>query len=128
MEYYRAEAARTGHSSTLCLMREFHIAETREKIDPRWLAGVIAVNRHYRSAGAAISNDSLDEERAPTFDEYVPGRAVAGTPDDCIREIARARDEVDCDYMMLTPVGLHDPELHIRELRLFAKTVMPEFS
>ena len=127
MKLYREAAAGTGNSTTLCLMREFHIAETRAAVDPRWLEGVIAINRAYRSQGASISNDSLDEERTPTFDEYVPNRAVAGTPDDCIRELTATRDAVQPDSIMLTPVGLHDPELYIRELRLFAKTVMPAF-
>jgi alkanesulfonate monooxygenase SsuD/methylene tetrahydromethanopterin reductase-like flavin-dependent oxidoreductase (luciferase family) len=124
---YRAAAKAAGNSATLCLMREFHIAETRAAINPDWLKGVIEVNRHYRSAGAAISNDSLDEA-PPTFDEYVPGRAIAGTPDDCIREIERTRSEASCEYMMLTPVGLQDPGLYIKELRLFARTVMPGFA
>ena len=66
--------------------------------------------------------------RAVTLEEFVPNRAIVGTPDDCIREMQRIRDLIDPEYLYLTPTGVPDPDQQIRELRLFAKEVMPHFN
>ncbi len=129
---YRSLAAEAGRPSTLCLMRDFHIAETREAMDPEWLPRSIAVNQRYQKAGSSARRDPVSLRllagEAVGLDEFVPGRAIAGDPDDCIREIARCRDLTGCEYMMLVPVGVPSPEQQMRELRLFSKVVMPAFA
>jgi hypothetical protein len=41
--------------------------------------------------------------------------------------VQRIRDLIDPDYVFLTPTGVPDPEQQVRELRLFAREVMPLF-
>jgi hypothetical protein len=52
---------------------------------------------------------------------------VVGSPDDCIREMQRIKDLIDPEWLFITPTGVPDPEQQSRELRLFAKEVMPHF-
>ncbi|MBV9511762.1 MAG: hypothetical protein JO303_15930, partial [Caulobacteraceae bacterium] len=132
VESYRRMAAEAGRQSTICLMRDFHIAETRAAVDPNWLANSVETNRKYQKAKSTAAHDAVGRRvlagETVSFDEYVPNRAVAGAPDDCIREVARAREALRCEYMMLTPVGVPDPAQQLRELRLFAREVAPQFA
>jgi len=65
--------------------------------------------------------------KSVTLEEFVPNRAIVGTPDDCIREMQRIKDLINPDYVYLTPTGVPDPDQQIKELRLFALEVMPHF-
>lgn len=62
-----------------------------------------------------------------TLEDFAPHRAVVGTPDDCIRELQSIKKLVDPEYFFITPTGVPDWEQQVRELRLFAKEVMPHF-
>jgi hypothetical protein len=39
----------------------------------------------------------------------------------------RIKDLINPEYMFITPTGVPDPEQRMKELRLFAKEVMPLF-
>lgn len=129
---YKAIAAEHGRPSTLCLMRELHIAPTRTDIDPNWLRNVVTVWQAYAGAGAEPDRDELSREvmlggQPITLEEFAPNRAIVGDPDDCARELQRIRELIDPEYVMMTPTGVPDPEQQLRELRLFANEVMPAF-
>lgn len=129
---YKAVAAEHGRPSTLCLMRDLHIAPTRAGLDPNWLPNVVKVWQAYATAGAVADRDDTSRDvmlggKPVTLDEFVPNRAIVGDRDDCIREMQRIKDMIDPDYVMMTPTGVPDPDQQIRELRLFAKDVMPLF-
>jgi alkanesulfonate monooxygenase SsuD/methylene tetrahydromethanopterin reductase-like flavin-dependent oxidoreductase (luciferase family) len=129
---YKAIAAEHGRPSTLCLMRDLHIAPTRAQLDPEWLGKVMTVWQAYAGAGAEPDRDELSREvmlegKTVTLDEFAPNRAIVGDPEDCIREMQRVKDLIDPEYVMMTPTGVPDPDQQVRELRLFAKEVMPQF-
>lgn len=129
---YKAAAAEHRRPATLCLMRDLHIAPTRAQLDPNWLGNVARVWQAYADAGAEPDRDDTSREvmlsgRETTIDEFGPNRALVGDPDDCIREMQRVKELIDPDYVLMTPTGVPDPEQQIRELRLFAKEVMPAF-
>ncbi|RZI75923.1 MAG: LLM class flavin-dependent oxidoreductase [Pseudomonas sp.] len=129
---YKAIAAEHGRPSTLALMRDLHIAPTREQLDPNFLPNIIKVWQSYDELGSKADRDALASEvmfggKQVTLDEFAPNRAVVGTPDDCIREIGRIRDAIDPEWFFITPTGVPEPERQIAELRLFAKEVMPHF-
>lgn len=131
-ENYRRMAREHARTSSICLMRDFHIAEHRDQLNPHWLNNSIAINRQYLSAGSVAEWDAVSQQvmsgKTVSLDDFVPHRAVAGDPDDCLREVARAADMLGCESMLLTPVGIPDPEQQLRELRLFARHVMPAFA
>jgi alkanesulfonate monooxygenase SsuD/methylene tetrahydromethanopterin reductase-like flavin-dependent oxidoreductase (luciferase family) len=132
VERYKALAAEHGRPSTLALMRDVHIAPTRDKIDPNFLPNVIKVWQSYENLGSKADRDNLSNEvmfggKQVSLEEFAPNRAVVGTPDDCIGELSRIRDLVNPEYLFITPTGVPDPEQQIAELRLFAKEVLPHF-
>jgi alkanesulfonate monooxygenase SsuD/methylene tetrahydromethanopterin reductase-like flavin-dependent oxidoreductase (luciferase family) len=129
---YKAVAAEHGRSATLCLMRDLHIAPTRADLDPGWLPNVIKVWQSYSNIGSKADRDELSGQvmfggRTVSLEEFVPNRAVVGSPEDCIRELTRIRELINPEYLFLTPTGVPDPDRQIRELRLFAAEVMPMF-
>jgi alkanesulfonate monooxygenase SsuD/methylene tetrahydromethanopterin reductase-like flavin-dependent oxidoreductase (luciferase family) len=132
VKVYKGIAAEHGRPSTLALMRDVHIAEDRDKLDPDFLPNIIKVWRSYEDLGAKADRDALSSDVAfggkeVSLDEFVPNRAVVGNPDDCIREMTRIRDIINPEWFFITPTGVPDTEQQIRELRLFAKEVMPYF-
>lgn len=129
---YRAMAAEHGRPATLALMRDVHIAPSRERIDPQFLPRVIKVWQDYADLGAmpdrdAESSDVVFGGKQVSLEDFAPHRAVVGTPDDCIREIESIRALTSPEYFFITPTGVPDPAQQIAELRLFAREVMPHF-
>jgi probable F420-dependent oxidoreductase len=129
---YRANARMAGQPATLCLMRDFHIAPSRERMDPLWFERSIGIYRGYIKAGSKMKIDDTVMRAVRgepvSLDEYLPGRAVAGSPEDCIREIERCQAMTGCEYMLLTPVGVPDHAQQLEQLELFAREVMPRFA
>jgi len=129
---YRALAADHGRPSTLALMRDVHVVPTRAEIDPNFLSNVIKVWQSYDDLSATADRDELSREvmfggKQVSLEDFAPHRAVVGTPEDCCREMESIRELVNPEYFFITPTGVPDPEQQIRELRLFAKEVMPHF-
>jgi alkanesulfonate monooxygenase SsuD/methylene tetrahydromethanopterin reductase-like flavin-dependent oxidoreductase (luciferase family) len=129
---YKALAAEHHRPATLCLMRDLHIAATRNSIDSNWLPNVVKVWQSYDALGSKADRDELSNQvmfggRAVTLEEFVPNRAIVGAPEDCIRELQRIQDLINPEYVFLTPTGVPDPDQQIKELRLFAKEVAPMF-
>lgn len=129
---YKAVAAEHDRPSTLVLMRDVHIASTKSQIDPDFLPNIIKVWQSYEDLGSKVDRDDLSNEvmfggKDVTLEEFAPHRAVVGTPDDCIREIQSIKKLIDPEWFFITPTGVPDPEQQVKELRLFAKEVMPHF-
>jgi alkanesulfonate monooxygenase SsuD/methylene tetrahydromethanopterin reductase-like flavin-dependent oxidoreductase (luciferase family) len=132
IQRYKSVATEHKRPSTICLMRDLHIAPTKKEIDQRWLRNVITVWQAYDDLGSKADRDTTSSDvifggKPVNLEEFVPNRAIVGTPDDCIREMQRIKDLTNPDYVLMTPTGVPDPEQHWKELRLFAKEVMPHF-
>jgi len=132
VERYRAVAAEHGRPATLALMRDVHIAPSRDSIDPNFLPNIIKVWQSYDDLGSKADRDELSNQvmfggKQVTLEEFAPHRAVVGTPDDCIRELKRIEEIIDPEWLFITPTGVPDSDQQVRELRLFAKEVMPHF-
>jgi alkanesulfonate monooxygenase SsuD/methylene tetrahydromethanopterin reductase-like flavin-dependent oxidoreductase (luciferase family) len=129
---YKAIAAEHGRPSEVCLMRDLHIAPTRDKIDPNWLRNVTQVWQAYDDLGSKADRDDMSNEvifggKQVSLEEFTPNRAIVGTPADCMAEMQRIKELADPDYVLMTPTGVPDFMQHWEELRLFAKEVMPHF-
>jgi alkanesulfonate monooxygenase SsuD/methylene tetrahydromethanopterin reductase-like flavin-dependent oxidoreductase (luciferase family) len=129
---YKSVAAEHGRPSTLCLLRDVHVAPTRERLDPDFLSNIVRVWQSYDELGAKAERDQLADDvmfggKQVSLEDFAPNRAVAGTPDDCIREMERIRDIIDPEWLFITPTGVPDFDQQVRELRLFAREVLPHF-
>jgi alkanesulfonate monooxygenase SsuD/methylene tetrahydromethanopterin reductase-like flavin-dependent oxidoreductase (luciferase family) len=130
---YKAIAAQYGRPSTLCLMRDLHIAPSRRQLDADWLRKVATVWQAYAGAGAEPDRDETSKAvmlggKEITLEQFAPDRAIVGDPEDCIREMHRVKELINPEYVLLTPTDVPDPDQQIRELWLFAKEVMPLFN
>ncbi len=129
---YKAIAAEHGRPATIALMRDLHIAETRSQLDPQFLPNIIKVWQSYDDLGSKADRDPLADEvmfggKQVSLEDFAPNRAVVGDPDDCIREMNRIHEIINPEWLFITPTGVPEPAQQIRELRLFAKHVMPYF-
>jgi len=129
---YKAIAAEHGRPSTLALMRDVHIAPSKDRIDPDFLTNVITVWQAYDDIGSKADRDELSNEvmfggKEVSLEEFAPNRAVVGDPEDCCREMQRIKEIIDPEWFFITPTGVPDPKQQIEELRLFAREVMPHF-
>jgi alkanesulfonate monooxygenase SsuD/methylene tetrahydromethanopterin reductase-like flavin-dependent oxidoreductase (luciferase family) len=130
---YKAIAAQHGRTSTLCLMRDLHIAPTRGALDPAWLRNVTGVWQAYDQLGSKADRDAVSDAvmfggQAVEIEDFAPHRAIVGDPDACAAELERIRDLIDPEYVLMTPTGVPDPLQQWEELRLFAREVMPRFA
>jgi len=129
---YKSIAREHGRSSTLALMRDVHIVQTRAELDPEFLPNIIKVWQSYDDIGSKTDRDDLSNEvmfggKQVALEDFAPNRAVVGALDDCIREMERIRDAIAPEWFLIMPTGAPDFEQQIRELRLYAKEVMPSF-
>ena len=129
---YRSAARAAGRSATICLERDVAIDRDAAKAQDAWLARNRELIDYFRAQGAALPD--LDPHDR-SFAGIAPGRAVAGTPDDCIRALKECEDVLDCEYLSLMNTGLgpgyghrgnYAPELS--GLRLFGEKVLPAFA
>ena len=132
MKTYKDIAAEHHRPSTLCLMRDVHIAASRSQLDPAFLPNIIKVWQSYDNLGSKADRDDLSNEvmfsgRQTTLEEFAPNRAVVGTPEDCIMELKRVESLINPEYLFITPTGVPNPDQQVRELRLFANEVLPQF-
>jgi probable F420-dependent oxidoreductase len=120
------------------VIRNASIAETSEEVERSWLPGMIEYhlfNRaNYRKAGIHMPDPDgvyarLEAGKTVGYKEFIRGRAIAGTPDDCIEQIKLWERETGCDYLHLATSPLirteEEFEAQKRFIGLFAKEVIP---
>ena len=127
-----ASAAAHDRPALLCLERDAAVSDDREAARAAWLRRNVPLANYYRAQGAPLP-DWPDGE-TPGWDAAAPGRAIAGTPDECVRAIERCRDELGCEYLSLMNLGTGPGFAHagnyeheLRALELFGKEVLPAF-
>jgi probable F420-dependent oxidoreductase len=131
-ELYRASAAAHARPSSICLERDAAVSGDRELARAAWLGRNVPLANYYRAQGAPLPD--WPDASAPGWGEVAPGRAIAGTPEECIRAIERCRDELGCEYLSLMNLGTGPGFAHagsyeheLRALELFGKEILPAF-
>jgi len=131
-ELYRASAAAHGRPSLICLERDAAVAADGASAQEAWMRRNVPLAAYYREQGAPLPDWPEGEGRG--FEAIGRGRAVAGTPEDCIRAIERCRDELGCEYLSFMNLGMGPGfghagsyEHELRALELFGKEVIPAF-
>jgi alkanesulfonate monooxygenase SsuD/methylene tetrahydromethanopterin reductase-like flavin-dependent oxidoreductase (luciferase family) len=102
------------------------VSPSREEARDGWLARNLALWQYYADHGAS----GLDDQAG----DFASGRAVAGTPDDCIEQLNACRDRIGCDYVQLMNLGTGPSFGHagsyrsqLDALELFGREVIPAF-
>ncbi len=128
---YRKALAKQGKPTEgyeFPLMREVYCAETDEQAWEEARDGVLAAYREYLDWGHLLDDEG---NPVPPGDaralETLRPRFIIGSPETCIREALRYRDELDCTHMVMRMKFPGVPtERVIRSIRLWGERVMPE--
>jgi probable F420-dependent oxidoreductase len=130
---YRDVAAGEHRPSAICLERDAAVSARRDEAEAAWLRRNVPLANYYRSHGAPLPD--WPDADAPAFGDVGPGRAVAGTPEDCVRALEHCRDVLGCEYVSLMNMGLGPSfghrgayEHELAAMKLFGKEVIPAFS
>lgn len=128
---YRKALAKQGKPTEgyeFPLMREVYCAETDEQAWEEARDGVLAAYREYLDWGHLLDDEGnpVPPGDARALDTLRP-RFIIGSPETCIREALRYRDELDCTHMVMRMKFPGIPtEGVIRSIRLWGERVMPE--
>ena len=111
--------------STVCLLRLVGIGVSRAAVERDWLPDVVEMLRGYRRAGApgeksARAAATAGDHRKLTLDGF-GDMLIAGTPDDCVRQLRQCAEQAGCEYVLATFRG---PDAD-RQLDLFGREVIP---
>jgi probable F420-dependent oxidoreductase len=130
---YRAACAAAGTQPYVCLMRNAWIADDVDTVKEEWMGRMVDFHKTFSDARAA--GDSGDTVLAQlldgaevSFEDYVQGRAIAGTPDMCAREIQRWHEAIQFDEISLIFGGSSEPVRLEQAITQFATEVMPVFA
>ena len=127
LAWYRKEAAENGREATVVLGRQIGIASTRRAVEDEWLPRVLQTMRGYRKAGAPTErNEGLAAKLKQgggqaTIEDLGNDVFIAGTPDDVIAGLRRAKEMTGCDVILGGPSGPDADEAW----KLFTEEVMP---
>lgn len=126
---YRAACARYGRKPYVCLMRDGIVAESRRDAEKK-SGPTMHTHRWYLQHGGYVRDRWLEGVERPedlTFDVVTRERVIAGTPDDWVRELARWKEVIQPDSLMVRlrqPGGPPQAEA-LRDIRLFGEEVIP---
>jgi probable F420-dependent oxidoreductase len=123
---YRTAAEASGRAPVICLERDAAVAVDRDTARAAWLERNLALWQYYNDHGAS----GLDDQAG----DFASGRAVAGTPDDCIHQLQECQDRIGCEYVQLMNLGTGPSFGHagsyrsqLDALELFGREVIPAF-
>jgi alkanesulfonate monooxygenase SsuD/methylene tetrahydromethanopterin reductase-like flavin-dependent oxidoreductase (luciferase family) len=110
------------------LLRETYISEDRGRAKEEADKYIISMYKFYFSLGVKmfVRGKQLTGLDDPLFDLLPEDRFVIGTPEDCMKEVQRYRDELGIKYIvcrMVFPSATH--ETISRCIELFGKEVIP---
>jgi alkanesulfonate monooxygenase SsuD/methylene tetrahydromethanopterin reductase-like flavin-dependent oxidoreductase (luciferase family) len=96
---YRASAAEHGRNPAVAVARSAWIAETQREVEEMWWPCIRAFHQPYIQLGLFKDLDVAASDW--TFERVAPGRLIAGTPDEVIREIEACRAATGCEWIIL---------------------------
>jgi len=134
-ETYRTHCAEAGTRPFLVVPRNAGIGHTRAQVTREWFPSAAEFHlgyvKAYLESGLEITDPvylKMLAGESVTVEEFTRDRAIAGTPEDCIRQIAAWRDRCGADAMLF----LLNEELPVDGLvdtvRLFGREVFPTFT
>jgi probable F420-dependent oxidoreductase len=130
VEIYRSACREYGREPYVCLMRNAWIAPTLKEVETEWLPRMIEFHKTFADARASTDDvviERLLADQSFTLEEYIHERAIAGTPQLCIREIGRWQEAVQPDEYCLIFGGSNDQARLTRAVEQFAEEVMVAF-
>lgn len=128
---YRTFCAEAGRAPFVCVTRNAWVGRTREDVVRDWYRDVVDFHMGYRKAGYVTPDpagiyDRLEAGEPVSLEEFAHDRAIGGTPEDCIAQLARWRECSGCDAMLMLLNEDAGYEKMLGAIELFGKEVFPE--
>jgi probable F420-dependent oxidoreductase len=132
---YRRAAEQSGRRAVICLERDAAVSADGQEARDAWLRRNVDLWRYYQSHGAALVDEAPDPAGGYSSGDFSAGRALAGTPEDCVRELRRCEDRLGCEYVQLMNLGTGPSFGHPgsfasqrTSLEVFGREVIPAFA
>jgi alkanesulfonate monooxygenase SsuD/methylene tetrahydromethanopterin reductase-like flavin-dependent oxidoreductase (luciferase family) len=125
----------TRDKTSVVLLRDGWVADSLEDVERDWWPVIRAEHWFYFEKVPRWVEEfepfiaSIKGEDDFHFDQHHVDRLIVGSPQDCIDKIAKFRDELDMDYLIMSFREPHGPD-HDKELECierFGKEVIPAF-
>lgn len=126
---YRAAAEKAGKRPYICLMRDAVIANSMQEAEAE-SGPTMYTHRFYFQYGAYVPDDYLKDVKKPeelTFAKVAKDRLVVGSPDDCLEQLQRWKEEIRPDYLIMRfrQPGGPSHQKTLEAIRLFGERVIP---
>lgn len=131
--YYNDEAKKAGHNTDgieHILLRETYIDSDQKKAVEGGTDYIINMYKFYFSLGVKIKirGQEVKSMDDPLFEHLAEDRFMIGTPDYCVDEINKYRDETGINNILCRMVFPQAPNEKISNcIRLFGERVIPKF-
>jgi len=128
-ETYRDLCAQENKTPFVCVSRDSWVSRSREDLLRDWYADTKQRHLGFKRMGLGVSVPDdfyarLErDEMSP--EEFVNDRALAGTPDECVAQVKRWRDSIQCQAMLILLNKKASFEKVAAVIELFGKAVLP---
>lgn len=117
-----------GRRRDICLMRHLGIGESRQDVEKEWLEPALQFYVDYWDAGARADKDPDIVSRAKagrrvTLEQFASNRAIAGTPDECLRKATDYAAQTRATEVCIVTQPASSAAFE-REIRLFSEGVI----
>lgn len=117
-----------GQRRDICMMRHLGIGESRQEVEKDWLEPALRFYVDYWDAGARADKDPDIVARAKagqnvTLEEFADNRAIAGTPDECLRQVTDYAAQTHATEVCVVTQSTGSVAFE-REIRLFSEGVI----
>jgi alkanesulfonate monooxygenase SsuD/methylene tetrahydromethanopterin reductase-like flavin-dependent oxidoreductase (luciferase family) len=127
---YRAAAEKAGRKPYICLMRDAVMANSMKEAEAE-SGPTMYTHRFYFQYGAYMPDEYLKDVKRPedlTFARAAKDRLIVGSPDDCLQQLQRWKEEIRPDYLIMRfrQPGGPSHQKTLEAIRLFGEKVIPK--
>ena len=99
---YREEAAKSGRDACVVVMRDAWVANTREEAERVYGPEIVTAYKYYFAGGQFRLFKGMASEADINFKNIdKDARLVLGTPDECVDQLQRLKEELGADYVII---------------------------
>jgi alkanesulfonate monooxygenase SsuD/methylene tetrahydromethanopterin reductase-like flavin-dependent oxidoreductase (luciferase family) len=127
---YRAACQKAGRKPYICLMRDAIVSGSMKEAEAE-SAPTMYTHRFYFQYGAYVPDEYLKDVKRPedlSFAKCAKDRLIVGSPEDCLDQLAKWKEEIKPDYVIIRfrQPGGPSHQKTIEAIRQFGEKVIPK--
>jgi alkanesulfonate monooxygenase SsuD/methylene tetrahydromethanopterin reductase-like flavin-dependent oxidoreductase (luciferase family) len=127
---YRGFCGDEGRPPLVCVTRNAWVGQTRADVERDWYGAAVDFHLGYRKAGYVTPDPNgiynrLERGEQVSLAEFAEDRAIAGTPEDCVAQLARWRDAGGTNAMLMLLNEEAGYDKMLAAIELFGREVFP---